>query len=235
MPSWAPAFSPYAHFNQVPPLLVQAEFRRRFADWGWPGTVRVDNGSPWGSWSDWPPALALWLIGSGVAMHWNDPCRPQQNGVVERSQGTGKRWAEPQECDTVAELQTRLDADDRRQREDYPYAQQQSRWEFYPALAHSGRPYEAATDDRRCDLEAVLSHLAAYVVPRQVDASGTISIWNRTHYVGPRYAGQKIFVHLDPLECQWVFSTLRGEQIRVKPAKELTVTAILALEVAGTK
>ena len=40
--------------------------------------------------------LALWLIGLGIEVIWNPPRCPQANGVVERSQGTGKRWAEPE-------------------------------------------------------------------------------------------------------------------------------------------
>ena len=42
-----------------------------------------------------PPGLELWLAGLGVEVRANPPRRPQDNGVVERSQGTGKRWAEP--------------------------------------------------------------------------------------------------------------------------------------------
>ena len=47
---------------------------------------------------DLPTDLALWLIGLGVGVDWNPPRRPQDNGVVERSQGTAKRWAEPGAC-----------------------------------------------------------------------------------------------------------------------------------------
>jgi hypothetical protein len=195
----------------------------------------VDNGSPWGTWSDWPPPLALWLIGLGVAVIWNDPRRPQQNGVVERSQGTAKRWAEPGACPTEAELQRRLDADDRLQREAYPYDGPRSRLQVHPGLIHSGRHYDPAADAGRCDLAAVSAHLSRYVVARRVDGSGTISVWNRTHYVGPRYAGQAVWVRFDPLEVQWVIAQANGAQIRVKPARELTARAIVDLSVAGSK
>ncbi len=83
----------------------------------------------------------LWLIGLGIDMIWNDPCCPQQNGVVERSQGTAKRWAEPHTCGSAAELQTRLDEDDVLQRERYPLAQGRSRWALFPGLAYSGRQH----------------------------------------------------------------------------------------------
>ena len=95
--------------------------RQAFARWGLPSRLRVDNGAPWGSWGDFPTALALWVIGLGVDVHWNNPRSPQENGVVERSQGTSNRWGEPWTCHTTAELQRRLDRMDRLHRESYPY------------------------------------------------------------------------------------------------------------------
>src|ERR671934_175688 len=76
----------------LPRRTVQPLLRQAFGRWGLPGGLRVDNGKPWGSWSDLPTALALWLLGLGIELHWNPPRQPQRNGVVERSQGTGKRW-----------------------------------------------------------------------------------------------------------------------------------------------
>src|SRR5262245_63729085 len=121
-PSWRPAFSPQGKWLTVPAAQVQAELRRILARWGRPARLRVDNGGPWGSAADLPPELALWLLGLGIDMHWNDPHTPQQNGVVERSQGTSKGWAEPGRCGSAAELQRRLDEMDAIQRERYPSA-----------------------------------------------------------------------------------------------------------------
>src|SRR5262249_21021510 len=132
-------FFPQGRWLKVPPAGVRAELRRAFAHWGRPATIRVDNGGPWGSGGDLPPDLALWLIGLGIDVHWNDPHTPEQNGVVERSQGTGKRWAEPGQCATVAELRRRLREMDAIQREDYPSIAGQSRAEAFPGLAHSRR------------------------------------------------------------------------------------------------
>src|SRR5262249_3437335 len=39
-----------------------------------------------------PSELTLWLLGLDIGMTFNPPRRPQNNGVLERSQGTGKRW-----------------------------------------------------------------------------------------------------------------------------------------------
>jgi hypothetical protein len=100
---------------------VRAQLRLAWVRWGLPGRFRVDNGWPWGSRNEFPTDLSLWLIGMGVGMHWNNPRRPQENGVVERSQGTSARWCEPWTCRTPAELQARLERMDRLHREFYPY------------------------------------------------------------------------------------------------------------------
>jgi hypothetical protein len=44
-----------------------------------------------------------------------------------------------------------------------------------------------------------------------------------------------VWVSLDPLEVAWVIANRNGEQIRVKPAKELTPQAIRELNVTGSK
>src|SRR5208337_2432296 len=88
-------FSPQGYFTQVPSGMVQAELRRCFRQWGRPVSLRVDNGYPWGSCGDLPTPFALWLVGLDIGVIWNPPRRPQDNGVVERSQGLAKNWAEP--------------------------------------------------------------------------------------------------------------------------------------------
>src|SRR6266446_5873385 len=118
-PSCGRRFSPQGKWLKVAATEVQAELRRAFARWGRPSAIRVDNGGPWGSAGDLPPDLALWLLGLGIDVWWNAPHTPTQNGVVERSQGTGRRWAEPERCATAAELQQRLQEMDAIQREAY--------------------------------------------------------------------------------------------------------------------
>ena len=75
----------------------------------------------------------MWLLGLGIDLHWNDPHTPQQNGVVERSQGTGKRWAEPGQCANVEELRQHLQEMDTIQREEYPSIAGRSRVEVVGA------------------------------------------------------------------------------------------------------
>jgi len=144
----------------VPPAATPAALRQAFARWGLPATVRVDNGGPWGSAGDLPPDRARWLWGLGIDVHWNDPRVPQQNGAVERAQGTGARWAEPGQCDTLEELQRRLDEMDALQREAYPSIAGQSRRAAFPGLAHSGRRYRAAGERANWNHRRVRMHRA---------------------------------------------------------------------------
>ncbi len=214
---------------------MQVALRAAFARWGRPRQLRVDNGKPWGSWSDLPPALALWLIGLGIDLIWNDPRRPQQNGVVERSQGTAKRWAEPHACRTVAELQARLEEDDQLQRERYPVAGGRSRWELFPGLAHTGRPYREVDEARTWSLERVRDHLAEYAVPRQVDRQGKVSVYNHNLYVGVVHGGKQVYVQFDPEQEHWLISDGAGRQLRTQPAPEISAASIRSLQMTGPK
>ncbi len=219
-PCWARSFSPYANFGQVPLPAVQEAVRQQFARWGLPASLRVDNGPPWGNFNDLPTAFALWLVGMGVRWHWNDPGRPQQNPKVERSQGTAKRWCEPERCVSAAELQTRLDEADRRQREEYPTAAA-SRWELFPELRHSGRSYSLAWERRAWDLALVEEHLAEYGAVRQVGANGSVGVYDRARYVGRAYAGQYVLVQYDPQAHGWLITDAQGRELRRHPAPEI--------------
>jgi hypothetical protein len=163
------------------------------------------------------------------------PAAAAKNGVVERSQGTAKRWAEPQTCASHAELQERLHADDRLQRERYPLVKDRSRWELFPGLAHSGRRYRVADETRRWDLEQVRQHLAGYAVTRKVDRTGQVSLYNRSYYVGVVHAGQTVYVMFDPQSSEWLFADSTGKQLRSQRAVEIDAERIRALKLTGKK
>lgn len=226
---------PAARWEQVGRHVIQEGFRDAFACWGLPERLRVDNGYPWGSAGDFPPDFALWLIGLGVEMIWIPPSCPQQNGVVERAQGTGQNWTEPQTCRDAAELQRRCDKLDRRQREQYPYRRDHSRWEVYPSLKHSGRPYRRRAERQTWDLSRVLAVVSQRVVMRNVDCSGSISLYNRTRYVGKPYIGTRVYVSLDPTGPAWVIADRDGNELRTLPADELTAKRIVSLSVADRR
>jgi transposase InsO family protein len=163
---------------------VQEALRRAFERWGRPGTLRVDNGNPWGTSSGLPSCLSLWAAGLGIDMHWNDPYRPQQNGVAESTQGTTQRWAEPGQCANFAELCRRVAQEDRIQREVYPAIDGQSRLAAYPFLLHSGRGYSRTWEKYGWDLQAALALLANYQVRRKVNQGGQVSLYNRQIQAG---------------------------------------------------
>jgi hypothetical protein len=215
----------------VPVAAVRDALRDAFGCWGLPGLLRVDNGYPWGSKGDLPTDLALWLLGLGVELWWNPPARPQDNGVVERSQGTGKRWGEPHTAADAAALQVRLDGLDALQRGEYPYRQQQSRLEYYPGLWHSGRVYAAAAAAAAWDWGRVAAHLGEYCVPRRVDSKGQISVYNRNHYVGKGRGGTQVWLAFDGETAQWVVSDAHGQILKEFAATELSTPSILALAV----
>jgi len=151
--------------------------------------------------------------------------------VVERSQGTGKRWAEPGACESAEELQGHIDEMDRIQREEYPIAKGRSRWEQYPELRHSGRPYTRRGERQHWDLSRVLDHLSGYAVTRQVGPSGRVWLYNRSYYVGVVHGGKSVYVMLDPQRCRWLFADADGRQLNQQPAKELTQDSIQRLQV----
>jgi hypothetical protein len=200
-----------------------------FAEWGMPERLRVDNGAPWGSWSDLPPVLALWLIGLGVEMHWNDPNCPEQNGVIERSQGLAQTWGEPGQCQTVRQFQNRINREDRLQREQYPNINGLPRMTTYPDLRHSGRRYSTTWEQRHWNWDLVLTHLAGYAVSRQVDCSGKIGLYSGKLYVGTMHKGRKVYVQFDPDRIEWIVSDTQGQQLRTVPAKEMKARAVRTL------
>lgn len=171
------------------------------------------------------------MIGLGIGVHWNNPCRPQENGVVERSQGTSNGWCEPWTCRSPEELQERLDRADRLYRESYPYQNRLSRAAYFVGLGHSGRPYDPAQEPTLWEWLRVAEHLAAYVVTRRVDSKGQVSLYNRGHYVGQIHRGKEVYVMYDPNRGEWVFADRDGHQLRSLSADFLSPRSVMELDV----
>lgn len=229
--SSGPKFSPQGSWGLVDSAAVQQQLRLAFTRWGMPQRFRVDNGTPWGSTGDFPTDLSLWLIGLGIEMHWNTPGRPQENGVVERSQGTSNRWCEPRTCVSDAELQERLDLMDRLHREVYPYREGLSRMAYFPGLARSGRPYEQGLEEELWEWSRVGEHLATYMFTPRVDRSGLVSVYNQGRYVGKIHTGRDVYVAYDPVRNEWFFTDLEGRELRRHPAEELSQERVMRLSV----
>jgi hypothetical protein len=208
---------------------VQQQLRACFARWGLPARLRVDNGAPWGSWSDLPPPLALWLVGLGVEVVWNPPRRPQHNAVVERSQGLARAWAEPERCASPEQLQQRLDEEDRVQREDYPHRLGLPRVRAYPQLAHSGRPYSQAGEGSAWDWGAVLRYLGGTAVGRRVDGCGKVGVYHTKPYVGKVNAGREVVLQFDAQGVEWVVSEASGRELCRRPLTQLDPASLQTL------
>lgn len=206
-------------------------FRRVFPRWGLPQGLRVDNGHPWGLNSGLPPALALWLIGLGVAMAWIPPCKPQHNGKVERSNGVTQQWAEPSACGSRFELQEPLNRECLIPREKYPSIAGRPRIAAFPELSQIERPYCAAEEDEHWDLSRVDRFLGEQVLYRRAHAKGAIWLYGWGRSLGRTHRGKEVFVRFDISSRYWIVSDHQGQELKRLPAEELSRERIMALEV----
>ena len=176
-----------------------------------------------------------WLSALGVEVVANPPRRPRDNGVVERSRGTGKRWAEPHRAASAEELQVIIDLMDRRQREAYPYRGGESRRAAHPGLGHSGHAYDEAEEERLPSVDRPRGLLARFVVPRRVDRAGMASVHGRNYYVGKAYAGRTVYVRYDPRAEFWLFQDAAGHQWNRREAAEIDAANVRAMTVTNRR
>jgi hypothetical protein len=229
---WSRRFFPLGAWSAVGPARARDALRDLFADWGLPGGLRLDNGAPWGSPSDLPTDLALWLIGLGVAVHHNRPRHCQANGRVERGHGVLGAWAEPATQADAAALQAALTAACRLQREAYPAVRGMSRAAASPALMCGGRPFDPAREAAAFDERRVWRFLAERRWTRRVDKAGQISVYNRALGVGKPWQGQEVALQFDAAAVAWVVRDAQGAELARHPALELSRQRILALDVS---
>ena len=232
-PSCRPRISPLGHFNQVPLAGVRQIMYRVWIRWGLPQTFKVDNGTPWGSWSDLLPPLALWLIGLGLEIVWIPPRCPQRNGVAERSHGVTQRWVEAEQCHSAAELQARVDREDQVQREQYPHRGGRPRLEAYPGLRHSGGPYQEGEEAARWSWQRVCNHLGEYAVDRKVDRCGKIGLYHDKVYVGVILRGRPVIVQFDPQSVEWVVADRDGKELCRRPLTQFDAASLRRLPARG--
>jgi hypothetical protein len=212
---------------------VQTQFRQVFSRWGLPACCRLDHGHPWGNGHDLPTAFALWLVGLGIELLFNPPRQPQCNGVVEKSQDTGQRWCEPQTCRSVPELQARLDAMDRLQRQEYPSLQGRSRTQVFPELLQTPRPYTEAGEGNAWELQRAEEYLAGFVAVRQATKQGQVSIYARRVSVGARHRSQPVVVQYAADSHVWLLWDLEGRLLREVAAPEICRQRIMAVNISA--
>jgi hypothetical protein len=221
-------------FNETPAQAVRQAMRECFAAWGLPGRLRLDNGWPWGSWSDLPTALALDLAGLGLGLDHNDPRSPRQNGVVERSHQTTQGWAEPATCADAAELQRRCDEMDQIQRAEYPHGGGRSRLAVYAGLlAHSGRAYGRGWERKNWSMDKAKEYLAGFVGQRRVGKDGRVWVYDQGYQVGRANAQKTALVQYDPESGEWLFGSEDGVLWCKHPAEQITQDRIRSLELSA--
>jgi hypothetical protein len=226
------SFSPRV-WNKVAMEQTQERLRDAFVRWGLPLALRLDNGFPWGNWSELPTALALWVVGLGVGLKFNPPRRPRDNGVVERSHGVSKTWAEVATCRSAAELQERIDDLDKIQREEYPVFKSKSRWVLFPSLASNPRPYSREWEEANWQEQRTREYLAEQVARRKVDKQGKVKVYARSYYVGILHQHRPCCVQYNPDGGEWIFSDENGVQWCRQPAEQITAARIRTLDVSA--
>lgn len=197
--------------------------------------MRFDNGLPWGTNSAVPSALALWLVGLGIEPHFGRPRQSTDNGVVERAHGVLNAWVEPEECADFATLQSRLERFSHLQREVYPVREGRSRWELYPQLAHSQRPYQIERDETQWSLAAVWAYVARFRLQRKVEINGRLTILNVECSLGRVYQRRIFAVQLDATCGEWVVYDEYGAELKRFEAKNLTKETIVQLRLASRR
>jgi len=210
----------------VPEAAARQAIRCCFQRYGCPQGFRVDNGIPWGIPGGLPSDMSLWLAGLAITMHWNDPYRPEQNGVVESSQRVSQRWVWPDNCGDLAEVRWRLAREDWVQREQYPAINGLSRRQAYPALLHSGRGYNRTWEGLVWDPALAAGLLGRYRLLRKVSVRGQVSMYHRMVEVGRERGGTWVYVGLDAATAEWVISDGAGAEVRRRPAPQFSPEAI---------
>jgi len=218
----------------VPVREIQQALRAVFARWGLPGRCRVDNGYPWATWADLPPALALWLIGLGIEVIWNHAYRPTENAKVERCNGLVASWGDPAHCADWADWEAHLAQVVQIQRERYPTATAhgRTRLEAAPALTQRKRPYTAAAEAAQFDLVRVQQHLAAGRYPRVVSKIGQITLYGKAYRVGRAWVGEQVWLQYDPATNEWVVGSKEGQELIRHGAEQISAERICALQVS---
>jgi hypothetical protein len=172
----------------------------------------------------------LWLIGLGVGVIHNRARRPQENGKVERFHGLIERWAQPKTCPDFATWQDRLDWVSEMQRERYPSMEgKRTRWETFPGLARTERPYTIESEAERWDFERVKAYLSQGTWVRRVDKVGQVTLYSQVYRVGRSHKGESVYVRFAPDIVAWVAMNRNAGEICRWPARQITREALTDL------
>ncbi len=221
----------YARINQVPLTEFRMRLLKVFQQWGKPGAFRVDNGEPLGNPknTNTPTSFSMWLIAHGVKMIWNAPKCPQQNGKVERMQGTSMRWAEIKSCSTIKEVQAKLDWAIQIQTFKYPVVRLggKTRIEAFPCLNTKQRNWNILD----VDASRVWKFLAKKKFVRKVSSNAQISHFGMKYSIGSKYKKQYVNLIFNADTQKWSVYDAKGDIIKTLTAHNLSLRRILSFSV----
>jgi len=101
---------------------VRPCFERAFREYGLPGAIRCDNGSPFGSRGPGGlTKLSAWWLKLGIAPHFIHPASPQENGRHERMHRTLKAQTSKPPASNARQQQARFDVFRRHFNEERPH------------------------------------------------------------------------------------------------------------------
>ena len=170
---------------------VKDRLSRIFRRYGLPARMTMDNGSPWGSHSEDPTALTVWLMRLGVRVSHSRPYHPQTQGKDERFHRTLQR-----------ELLTRYAF------RDLDHAQR--RFDDWRTIYNLERPHESLgmrvpASRYRLSMRSFPEALPPIQYDskdriRKVQSGGEIYLGGRTYRVGGAFVGHPVALRATPVD-----------------------------------
>jgi transposase InsO family protein len=194
--------SPLGQICRVPISDIRAFLLELFGKWGKPLAIRTDNGEPFGLPSrETVPMLSLWLMAFDIRPILNRPRMPQENAKVERNQLTSSRWAEVYECNSLQELQQKLDDACDMQCNHYPVRKlgNAARSKVFKDIHQIKRTLNMSDFDEK----KAWQYLEKVVYIRKVSQSGTISVHGACFNVGYKNRTKAVQVKFQAADQTW--------------------------------
>ena len=185
------------------------------------GLPKVPAGGQW-------PTISLYRtfchFSLGIVSYRLWDCGTQENGKVERQQGTSMRWAEVKRCQTLREAQDKVNEAVVIQREQYPVSRLkgQTRLQAFPQLLEKQRPWQEATFDE----QRVYDFLAQKQFMRKVSTSGQITHFMHKPQIAPAYKGQTVCLKFNAFTLNWEVYAANGDFIKCVKADYLCADRI---------
>ncbi len=208
--------SPLGRISQVGLGAARQILMDLFQQWGLPLAIRTDNGEPFGvPTRDVVPIMSLWIISWGIIPIINRPRVPQDNAKVERNQGTVGRWLEVENCQSMGEVQKRLDEICMIHQGQYRVRKlsNTTREQTFKDLFEIKRPLEKAIFDEK---KAHMC-LAKASYPRKINMNGAVSIYNKVVQVHHKYRNTTVVLKFDPELIAWNVFDQSGKLLKTIP------------------